>query len=316
MLIAGVAQLLFQLPFLARIHLLPAPKIDRKHEGVKQIVKLMIPALFGVSVSQINLLLDTILASFLQTGSVSWLYFSDRLVELPLGVFGIAIATVILPSLSRQHASKAQDEYKATLDWALRCVCLLGLPAGIALFMLAEPMIVTLFQYGAMTDRDVFMAAMSLRAYSVGLLAFMLIKVLAPGYFSRQDTKTPVRIAIWAMVANMVLNLILVWPLQHAGLALATSLAAFLNAGLLFLGLRKAGLFNLLPGWGSFGLRLVVANLSMVVCLLLLTEETEKWLAWDVWLRVGNMGLICVAGLASYFAILWLSGLRLRHLRA
>ncbi|MCF7981873.1 MAG: murein biosynthesis integral membrane protein MurJ, partial [Pseudomonadales bacterium] len=217
-LIAGAAQLLFQLPFLAKLHLLPAPKLHRQHEGVKQILTLMLPALFGVSVSQINLLLDTLLASFLKTGSVSWLYYSDRLVELPLGVFGIAIATVILPSLSRLHASQSTEKFSQTLDWALRSVCVIGVPAALALFILAEPLIITLFQYGAMTERDVAMAAMSLRAYSFGLFAFMLIKVLAPGYFSRQDTKTPVRIAVWAMLTNMILNLILVWPLQHAGL--------------------------------------------------------------------------------------------------
>ncbi len=248
-LLAGLLQLAFQVPFLAPLQLVPRPRIDRLHPGVRQIFKLMIPALFGVSVSQINLLLDTVLASFLQTGSVSWLYFSDRLVELPLGVFGIAIATVILPTLSRQHTGQSTRAYQATLDWALRLVCVIGMPAALALFMLAEPLLITLFQYGAMGERDVQMAAMSLRAYSFGLLAFMFIKVLAPGYFSRQDTRTPVRIAVWAMVANMVLNLILVWPLQHAGLALATSLSAFLNAGMLLIGLHRLGIYSLLPGW-------------------------------------------------------------------
>jgi len=315
-LIAGVAQLLFQLPFLAGIDLLPAPKIDRQHDGVKQIVKLMIPALFGVSVSQINLLLDTVLASFLQTGSVSWLYFSDRLVELPLGVFGIAIATVILPSLSRQHVGNSKLAYSATLDWALRWVFLLGVPAALALFMLAEPLIITLFHYGAMTDKDVFMAGMSLRAYAFGLLAFMLIKVLAPGFFSRQDMKTPVKIAVWAMAANMVMNLILIWPLQHAGLALATSLAAFLNAGLLFIGLRKAGVFALRAGWFAFGVRLVIANITMIGLLLVLTADTGQWLAWSVWPRVQQLGLVCMAGLFVYAATLWLTGLRVRHLNA
>jgi putative peptidoglycan lipid II flippase len=315
-LIAGVAQLLFQLPFLAGIGLLPTPKIDRQHEGVRQIVKLMIPALFGVSVSQINLLLDTVLASFLQTGSVSWLYFSDRLVELPLGVFGIAIATVILPSLSRQHVGKSKQAYSATLDWALRWVFLLGVPAALALFMLAEPLIVTLFQYGAMTDNDVFMAGMSLRAYALGLLAFMLIKVLAPGFFSRQDMKTPVKIAVWAMAANMVMNLILIWPLQHAGLALATSLAAFLNAGLLFIGLRKAGVFIFQAGWAVFGVRLLIANIAMIGLLFVLTADTDQWLAWSVWPRVQQLGLVCMAGLSVYTATLWLTGLRIRHLSA
>jgi len=314
-LIAGSVQLLFQLPFLARLHLLPRPRVDRKHEGVRQIIKLMIPALFGVSVSQINLLLDTVLASFLQTGSVSWLYYSDRLVELPLGIFGIAIATVILPSLSRQHVSASAEQFRATLDWALRLVCLLALPAALALFVLAEPLITTLFQYGAMTAQDVEMAAMSLRAYSVGLVAFMLIKVLAPGYYSRQDTKTPVKIGIWAMVANMVMNLILIWPLQHAGLALATSLSAFLNAGLLFVGLYRLGVYRPLPGWGLMALRLVLANAAMVLLILWLGAGSENWAEWTVWQRAWQLAILCVAGGSVYFVMLILSGLRLRHLR-
>ena len=220
--IAGALQLFFQLPFLMQLGLMPRPKVDYRHEGVSRIMKLMVPALFGVSVSQINLLLDTVLASFLQTGSVSWLYYSDRLSELPLGVFGIAIATVILPSLSRKHAAESAGQFAATLDWAVRAVLLIGLPAALALALLAEPLIATLFHYGEVTDRDVTMAAQSLRAYSAGLLAFMLIKVLAPGYFARQDTKTPVKIGIIAMVANMAFNLALIFPLAHAGLALAT----------------------------------------------------------------------------------------------
>ncbi|MEZ5524862.1 MAG: murein biosynthesis integral membrane protein MurJ [Pseudomonadales bacterium] len=314
-LIAGSVQLLFQLPFLARLHLLPTPRVNRQHEGVKQILKLMVPALFGVSVSQINLLLDTVLASFLQTGSVSWLYYSDRLVELPLGVFGIAIATVILPSLSRQHVSASVEEFRGTLDWALRLVCLLAFPAALALFVLAEPLIMTLFQYGAMTPRDVEMAAMSLRAYSLGLLAFMLIKVLAPGYFSRQDTKTPVKIAVWAMVANMALNLALIWPLQHAGLALATSLSAFLNAGLLFAGLYRLGIYRPLAGWGKMGLRMLLANGAMVAVILWLCAESRHWLDWSVWQRAWQLGGLCLAGVAVYAVVLVASGLRLRHLR-
>jgi putative peptidoglycan lipid II flippase len=314
-LLAGLLQLTFQLPFLAQMKLVPTPRIDRQHEGVRQITKLMIPALFGVSVSQINLLLDTVLASFLQTGSVSWLYFSDRLVELPLGVFGIAIATVILPTLSRQHTGQSTEKYRATLDWALRLVCVIGLPASLALFMLAEPLLITLFQYGAMGERDVQMAALSLRAYSFGLLAFMFIKVLAPGYFSRQDTRTPVRIAVWAMVTNMVLNLILVWPLQHAGLALATSLSSFLNAGMLLFGLYKLGIYQLLPGWSVLALRLAGANIAMVVLLWWLSADVSVWLAWDVWHRAGNLAWLCVAGGVAYFALLFLSGSRLRHFR-
>ena len=202
---------------------------DGKDEGVRRILKLMIPALFGVSVSQINLLLDTVLASFLPTGSVSWLYYSDRLAELPLGVFGIAIATVILPNLSAHRAAAREDQFASTLDWAMRSVLLIGLPAALALILLAEPILITLFQYGALTPTDVDMASLSLRAYSLGLIAFMLIKILAPGYYARKDTATPVKIGIIAMAANMVMNLAFVLPLLwyfnvgHVGLALATS---------------------------------------------------------------------------------------------
>ena len=227
-LVAGVVQLAFQVPFLMRLGLMPHPKVDWGDESIRKVLKLMAPAMFGVSVSQINLTFDTILASFLPTGSVSWLYYSDRLTELPLGVFGIAIATVILPSLSRKHVSGC-NSFSETVDWALRMILLIALPASIALFVLAEPILLSLFQYGTTTPRDIGMSAASLQAYSLGLTAFMLIKVLASAHFSRQDTKTPVKIGIIAMASNMVLNVVFVlpayylWQIGHAGLALATS---------------------------------------------------------------------------------------------
>jgi putative peptidoglycan lipid II flippase len=237
-LIAGVAQLVFQLPALARLRLLPIPALNPQHEGVRRVMTLMIPALFGVSVSQINLLLDTFIASLLVSGSVSWLYFSDRLVELPLGIFGIAIATVVLPSLSRKHADKSLADFAAMLDWAFRMVLLIAIPASLALILLAQPLIITLFQGQNFSVDDVTKVTSSLQAYTLGLVAFMSIKVFAPGYYSRQDTRTPVRIGILAMVANMVMNILLVFVLDfaHTGLALATSLAAILNATLLLLG--------------------------------------------------------------------------------
>ena len=313
--IAGVSQLLLQLPFLLKIRLLPMPRWDHKHEGVRRIMKLMVPALFGVSVSQINLLLDTVLASFLQTGSVSWLYYSDRLSELPLGVFGIAIATVILPSLSRKYASDSEGLFSQTLDWAIRLVLLIGIPAGVALFVLSEPLISTLFHYGEMTDRDVLMASMSLQAYSVGLVAFMLIKVLAPGYFARQDTKTPVRIAIKAMVANMIFNLILVFPLQHAGLALATTLSAFMNAGMLYWGLKKTGVFQPAKGWRRFLSQIVLANVAMAAVLLLLKGDLAFWLQSSMLKRMTQTTVLVLAGLATYASVLLVSGVRPRDFR-
>ena len=314
-LIAGSVQLLFQIPFLARIGLLPRPKVGWKDEGVRRIMKLMAPALFGVSVSQINLLLDTVLASFLISGSVSWLYYSDRLVELPLGVFAIAIATVILPSLSTKHAEKSQQGFAKTLDWSMRMVLLIAVPAAVALIVLAEPLLFTLFQYGAMTVHDVDMAAMSLRAYAVGLIAFMLIKVLAPGYYARQDTTTPVKIGIKAMVANMVFNLSLVFWLEHAGLALATSLSAFLNAGLLWYGLKKTGVFVWQAGWWKYLLQLILSTGLMLVLLLQLNPTLAEWATVDWLQRAIWMAILVAFGGVGYVAMLILTGLKPRDLR-
>lgn len=314
-LIAGALQLFFQLPFLMRLGLLPRPRVDYRHEGVSRILKLMAPALFGVSVSQINLLLDTVLASFLQTGSVSWLYYSDRLSELPLGVFAIAIGTVILPNLSRKHAAESKGEFAATVDWAVRAVLLIGAPAALALVLLAEPMIATLFHYGEVTERDVMMSAQSLRAYSVGLLAFMLIKVLAPGYFAREDTKTPVKIGVIAMVANMVFNLALVVPLAHAGLALATSLSAWLNATLLWRGLARQGAWRAQAGAVRFLCQLLAANGVLAAAILYLNEPVQAWLAADGTERAMNMTVLVVAGVVAYFLALALVGVRVRHFR-
>nr|WP_280951233.1 murein biosynthesis integral membrane protein MurJ [Salinicola aestuarinus] len=312
-LIAGAAQLVFQLPFLVRLGLAPRPWPNFQHPGVRRILRLMTPALFGVSVSQINLLLDTVLASFLVSGSVSWLYYSDRLVELPLGVFGIAIATVILPALSKRHAEQSREHFGRMLDWALRMVLLIGLPAALALMLLAEPLLVSLFHYGAMTDHDVVMAARSLRAYALGLLAFMLIKVLAPGFFARQDTKTPVKIGIVAMFANMVMNLALIVPLAHAGLALATALSAFLNAGLLAAGLRREGVLQFQPGWGRYAIQVLGGCALMGAGLWWFCPEWHQWLAWGALERVGVLLALVVGGASLYFAWLAASGVRLRH---
>ncbi|OHV11497.1 murein biosynthesis integral membrane protein MurJ [Kushneria phosphatilytica] len=314
-LLAGLAQLLFQLPFLARLDLLPRLRPSFRHQGVRRILRLMGPAMFGVSVSQINLLVDTVLASLLVSGSVSWLYYSDRLVELPLGVFGIAIGTVILPALSRQHATDDPAHFARMIDWGVRAVLLIGLPAALALLVLAEPLLVTLFQYGAMTEHDIMMSAMSLRAYAVGLLAFMLIKVLAPGYYARQDTATPVKIGIIAMVANMGLNVLLMGPFIHAGLALATSLSAWLNAGLLARGLRRQGVMHFQPGWGKLAGQLGGGCLLLTGGLWWLTPEWHHWLAWGLPRRLGVIIALVSGGVAVYFAWLAVTGVRLRHFR-
>lgn len=314
-LIAGAAQLAFQVPFLMRLGLLPTPWPNFAHDGVKRILKLMVPALFGVSVSQINLLLDTVLASLLAAGSVSWLYYSDRLVELPLGVFGVAIGTIILPALSKRHAEQSTEHFSAMLDWAIRVVLLLGVPAALALAVLAEPFLITLFHYGAMTDNDIQMAAMSLRAYAFGLVAFMLIKVLAPGFFARQDTKTPVKVGIIAMVANMVFNLLLIWPLAHAGLALATALSAFLNAGLLGYLLYRQQVLVFQPGWGRYAVQLVGGSVLMSVALMLVSPDWQVWLEFGLWQRVHWVAGLVALGGGLYFIWLTALGLRLRHFK-
>jgi len=319
--LAGVIQLLFQLPFLYKLDLVPRPLWDTKDEGVRRILKLMVPALFGVSVSQINLLLDTVLASFLPTGSVSWLYYSDRLTELPLGVFGIAIATVILPNLSADKAASREGQFRRTLDWAVRSVLLIGLPAAVALIILAEPILITLFQYGQMSPHAVNMASLSLCAYASGLMGFMLVKVLAPGFYARKDMVTPVRIGIIAMVANMVMNLLFVLPLMyywnigHLGLALATSVAAYLNAMLLLRGLKREGVYQAQPGWVGYGVRLFGATLVMAGVVLYIVPETAQWLAWDWQQRAWEMLIVCVCGGFAYVAAHMVMGTRMNHLR-
>ncbi|MFA5529443.1 MAG: murein biosynthesis integral membrane protein MurJ [Thiohalomonadaceae bacterium] len=320
--IAGVLQLAFQLPAIARLGLLARPRWGWQDPGVRRILKLMLPAIFGSSVAQVNLLLDTIIASFLVTGSVSWLYYSDRLVEFPLGVFGVALGTVILPNLSRQHAEAVPEDFARTLDWAVRWVLLIGVPATVGLMLLAGPMLTSLFHYGAFTDQDARMATLSLVTFSLGLVAFMLVKVLAPGFYARQDTRTPVRFGVYSMVFNMAVNLLIIVPLAmvgvsglHAGLALATSLAAFLNAGLLFRRLRAERVWRPAPGWGRFTLRLVLANGAMGVVLWLSAGSLEQWLAMGGAERVLRLAVLIATGAAVYGVVLLALGTRLAELR-
>lgn len=314
-LLAGIVQLLFQLPFLGRMGLLPIPKLTPGHEGVARIKKLMVPALFGVSVSQINLLFDTVIASLLTAGSVSWLYFSDRLMELPLGTFGIAVAIVVLPSLSRRHAEQSMMAFSETLDWALRLICLIAIPASLALILVAEPLLMTLFQNDNFTTTDVVQASGSLRAYALGLLAFMAIKIFAPGFYARQDTRTPVKIGVIAMVANMVMNLAFYMAgLAHVGLALATSLAAFLNAGLLWRGLRREQVFTLQPGWLRFIAQMLFANAAMAAFIIWYAGAWQTWRDWELSARVVNLSLLVFGGIAIYVICLLVVGIRWRHI--
>ena len=312
---AGAVQLVFQFPALRRLGLVPRLRFGFKDSGVKHILKLMVPALFGVSITQINLLLDTLIASFLATGSVSWLYYSDRLVEFPLGLFGIALATVILPSLSKNHAADDMESFSKSLDWGLKLVLLIGAPASLGLMMLAEPMISTLFQYNEFGVHDVAMAGRSLMAYSLGLLGFILVKVLVPGFTSRKDMKTPVRFGIYAMIANMGLNIALVFPLAHAGLALATSLGAFFNASLLLFALLKSGVYLPSMGWRVYILRIILATAAMTA-LLYHFVDASLWLHWGIVDRAINLAMWIGLGGALYAAVLLLSGLKIRHLSA
>lgn len=315
--VAGIVQLLFQIPFLLRLRLLPRFRPAGGHEGVRRIIKLMIPALFGSSVAQINLLLDTVIASFLITGSVSWLYYSDRMVEFPLGVFGIALATVILPSLSQRHAEKSPEAFSHTLDWALRWVLIVGVPATLGLFMLALPVLTTLFQYGEFGGHDVRMSGLSLMAYSLGLLGFIVVKVLAPGFYARQDTRTPVRIGVIAMVANMGMNIAFVVPMvmlgyeaPHVGLALATSLSAFLNGGMLYRLLRKQGVYHPVHGWLALMGQTLLACVGLALFLWWGSGALEQWLSWGVGERVWRLAWVVCGGAMLYIAILLASGAR------
>ncbi len=314
--VAGLAQLLFQLPFLWRLGLLPRPRWDRTHQGVRQIMRLMLPALFGSSVAQINLLFDNIIASFLVTGSVSWLYYSDRLVEFPLGVFGIALSTVILPSLATRHAESDPKRFSDTLDWGLRWAILIGAPAAVGLFILSAPLLTTLFHYGRFSAHDVVMASFSLKAFSLGLLGFILVKVLAPGYYARQDTRTPVRVGVISMFTNIVLNLVFVIPLAttgfrapHAGLALATSIAAFVNAGLLLRGLRGIGVYRAQPGWPMLALRIGAACAAMGAFLWWGGGSLNSWLVAGSVHRAMRLMLLVFGGAALYFVALAAMGL-------
>ncbi|MEF1191087.1 murein biosynthesis integral membrane protein MurJ, partial [Vibrio parahaemolyticus] len=314
--LGGLVQFLFQIPFLIKAGVMVKPKWGWRDPGVVKIRTLMIPALFGVSVSQINLLFDTFIASFLQTGSISWLYYSDRLLEFPLGLFGIAIATVILPALSRKHVDSQSEGFAHTMDWGVRMVTLLGIPAMLGLMALAKPMLMVLFMRGEFSPQDVHHASLSLLAYASGLLNFMLIKVLAPGYYSRQDTKTPVKYGIIAMVTNMVFNAIFAYFYGYVGLAIATALSAFVNMALLYRGLHIAGVYQITKRTVFFIIRLVIAGAAMVAAILWQLEDMSVWLEWSFAHRSGMLGMLIGLGAAVYLAVLFLTGVRLKDLKA
>lgn len=309
--LGGLIQFLFQLPFLYKANVLVKPCWSWHSRGVSKIRKLIVPALFGVSVTQINLLLDTLIASFLITGSISWLYYADRLLEFPLGLFGIGIATVVLPSLSKLHSKNDPKQFKATLDWGIKVICLFGWPALAGLMVLAQPIIMVLFMRGEFTETTVLNVSMALFAYLSGLLSFMFIKVLAPGFYARQDTKTPVKIGIKAMVSNMAFNLMLAPFFGYVGLAIATTLSATLNAWWLYRGLKREQVYSLSTSTKIFIAKLMLAASVMALVVYQLSDDFDVWLAMSIVEQISKL-IVCISvGCMSYFFVVFLLGVRL-----
>jgi putative peptidoglycan lipid II flippase len=308
----GALQLAFQLPFLARVGMLPRWRFEPGHAGMRRVLRLMGPALLGVSASQLSLLINTIFASFLAAGSVSWLYYADRLMELPAGVLGVAVGTVLLPHLSRHHASGAAEEYTRLLDWGLRVTLLLAVPAAVALAVLAVPLITTLFHYGAFGIEDVAMTRRALVAYSVGLVGMILVKILAPGFYARQNVVTPVKIGALTLLATQLMNVAFIVPLQHAGLALAIGLGACLNAGLLFRTLRRTGAYVPAPGWGAFAAKVAGAVVLMAALLAVAMGPAEWWLRAPWQHKVPAIAALVIGGALAYGTALLALGFRVR----
>ena len=291
---------------------MPRFRLSFRHEGMRRVLRQMGPALFGVSVGQISLLLNVIFASFLLTGSVSWLYYADRLMEFPAGMLGVALGTILLPSLSKHYANRSGEEYSALLDWGLRLTFLLAVPAAAGLALLAMPLITTLFMYGAFSVADAQATRAALMAYSIGLLGLILVKVLAPAFYARQDIRTPVKIAVATLVITQLMNFAFIGPLQHAGLALATGLGSCLNAALLYYLLHKRGIHAPRPGWIMFLCKLLLAVVLMALALWFAADTPQRWIDAAAPVRVGRLLAVVMLGATVYFAALWLLGFRLR----
>jgi len=309
----GVLQLGYQLPHLKKIGMLVLPRLNLKDAGVWRVMRQMGPAILGVSVSQISLIINTIFASFLVSGSVSWMYYADRLMEFPSGVLGVALGTILLPSLAKSFASGNQDEYSRLMDWGLRLCFLLALPSAVALGILAKPLTVALFQYGKFSAFDAAMTQRALVAYSVGLMGLIVVKVLAPGFYSRQNIKTPVKIALFTLAATQLMNLAFIGPLKHAGLSLSIGLAACLNAALLYWQLRKQDIFQPQPGWFSFLVRLVIAVVVMAAALVGMMMLMPDWATGNMLSRLLRLAAVCAVGGGVYFIVLGLLGFRPAH---
>ncbi|HDF2340561.1 TPA: murein biosynthesis integral membrane protein MurJ [Morganella morganii] len=308
----GVLQIAYQLPHLKKIGMLVLPRVSFRNSGVWRVMKLMGPAILGVSVSQISLIINTIFASFLVSGSVSWMYYADRLMELPSGVLGVALGTILLPSLAKSFSKGDTSEYRKLMDWGLRLCFLLALPCAVALAILAEALTVSLFQYKNFTAFDALMTQQALIAYCVGLMGMIVIKVLAPGFYSRQNIKTPVKIAIATLILTQLMNLAFIGPFKHAGLALSIGIAACFNASLLYWQLRKQNIFTPLPGWGKFFLKLVIAMLFMAAVLVGMMYLMPEWSQGNMLMRMLRLMGVVIAGAGAYFAALYALGFRLR----
>ena len=319
--IGGIAQAGFQLPYLQRLGLVPRFSLKKGHEGVRRIMKLMGPALLGSSAAQLNITINTIIASTLASGSISWLYFSDRFVEFPLALIGVAIGTVILPKLSGDHANAEGASFSGTLDWAMRLSLLVSIPATFGLIVLAVPILATVIDNGVNGWRDVEMASMSLMTYALGLPAFIMVKVLAPGFYSRQDTRTPVRIGLIAIVANIICNLVIVLPWYqlgyigpHAGLALSTAISGFVNATLLFHGLRKQGVIVATSGWLPYLMKITLASLCMAAIVWYLNPSDIWWQDTGVFGKIGALGGLVLSAMVAYLVAILAMGIRPRQL--
>ncbi len=309
-LLAGIAQLLFQIPFLFHRDLLVTPRLMFRDAGVMRVLKLMLPALFGVSIAQINLLVDTIFASFLQVGSVTWLFYTDRLTDFPLGVFGVAIATVILPHLSRRYADKQGAHFSRALDWGLRLLLLIGVPAAIGLALFAMPLIASCFSYGKFSAMDVLQTQKSLITLALGVPAFMMVKVLASGFYARQDIKTPVKAGVWSMVVNTACCALLITPLAHAGLTLASTIAGYVNCGILIVLLRRRHIYQPSPGWVRFLMQLSFANAVMGMYLFFMVGDITFWLSKPMGIRLSLLLAHVLAAGVIYLLCLGLGGMR------
>lgn len=312
-LVGGILQLLYQLPYLKKIGMLVLPRVNLRDSGVWRVLKLMAPAILGVSVSQISLIINTIFASLLVSGSVSWMYYADRLMEFPSGVLGVALGTILLPSLSKSFSKGDLTQYSELLDWGLRLCFLLALPSAVALGVIAKPLISTLFEYGEFSAFDSEMTRQALVAYSVGLLGLILIKVLAPGFYSRQDIKTPVKIAIMTLLLTQLMNLAFILPLKHAGLALSISIAACFNASLLFWQLRKKQIFKPQPGWFVFLVKISISVLVMSMVLWFGAELLPSWSTGGMLCRLCRLFLLVIAGVIAYFGTLIILRFKLKQ---